>query len=1136
MGTLQACTVPNTSADHSGEIREMACAESPKMLGTFAKVFSFEYEAVPVVLYRCTSTGLRVALARVQSPTVHGYFAVQTEAFDDYGCPHTLEHLIFMGSDKYPYKGVLDVLANRCFAQGTNAWTDTDHTCYTVDTAGSEGFLKILPVFLDHVLFPTLKDTAFVTEVHHINGEGANAGVVYCEMQARENEAGDMVDRAVKLAAYPGRCSYKSETGGRLKELRELNNETIRNYHKDYYRPENLCVIVTGQVDESALCEAMAPVVESIKKSEKIKALPEFERPFSSPVPKPEKAKTERIEFPAEDEKTGAVCEFAWHGPTWTDFETIVGLQVLMTYLTQDAIAPLRKAFVETAPALCASVSHCMVEQTVYLMSFMFKSVDVEQLTKRDIDAEVTAVLQATAAESGIDLARIHSLMGQKRRKHFSSVESSPHDLYSGEILGAFLYAPGFAPSSMTGRADCSAELQARFNLPACLDELQKWPAARWADLCNTWFLGPASSPRVSVYGMPSKACGERIQSEDASRIAAQKESLGDDGCKKCAEGLAAAETENDVDTPEEVVQEYQLPDAAQIKLINVSTVTAHGGAMKPGLGPETEQMQSLLEKSASCGSTPAPAFQFDHAAGAQFASCCVLLPTEGLTPQQLALMPLWCSVAFELPLVASDAGPAMSYDAVVQALTDATVSYSLSRHSNMLQMSIKVERARYPEAAFWIGRVLSDADFDVERLRVAAKKILNTVPDTKRNSRALMRMALSAMAYSDSSPEGACNIFRLENTLTKLVEAEGAMEQASKDLAEIRAAVLAAPHRIFVRVGADLGALGGSDAYGPWRRKPFLSEAAPESVGSFPLPALARELHAEDALQPEPGQTGGCLISSSAEESNYWIVQSKSFTDNRSPELAPLLVAIEYCTALEGPFWRKLRGRGLTYSYGLSHSCETGFIRFNLTKATDPLAAYAAAGEIVMKLCSAPSDKEDAPGDKEDKPEAEEVKEDEEDEDGEDEDGLDPSALEAAQSGVLFSLIEEVDTIPSAMGEAFDNTLSRVPLDQLQWLLKEVQAVTLETAQAALRKHVLPLFTGLNGRTVSLVCPAQKRKQVEEGLQALKPPFQVMHMEVDAFVKAVAPDNGFASLRAQACENAGIRPSKRPRLTPDEA
>lgn len=65
-------------------------------------------------------------------PLVQGYFSVATEIFDDTGRPHTLEHLIFMGSELYPYKGVLDTLANRMFANGTNAWTDTTNTTYTV--------------------------------------------------------------------------------------------------------------------------------------------------------------------------------------------------------------------------------------------------------------------------------------------------------------------------------------------------------------------------------------------------------------------------------------------------------------------------------------------------------------------------------------------------------------------------------------------------------------------------------------------------------------------------------------------------------------------------------------------------------------------------------------------------------------------------------------------------------------------------------------------------------------------------------------------------------------------------------------------------------------------------------------------
>ena len=117
------------------------------IVSDYEKILSLtSEETIPVEIYRSKSTGLRIAICPVPGPLVNGYFLLATEAHDDDGLPHTLEHLVFLGSEDYPYKGVLDLLANRCFAQGTNAWTDTDHTCYTVETAGAEGFLNFMPV------------------------------------------------------------------------------------------------------------------------------------------------------------------------------------------------------------------------------------------------------------------------------------------------------------------------------------------------------------------------------------------------------------------------------------------------------------------------------------------------------------------------------------------------------------------------------------------------------------------------------------------------------------------------------------------------------------------------------------------------------------------------------------------------------------------------------------------------------------------------------------------------------------------------------------------------------------------------------------------------------------------------------
>ena len=55
---------------------------------------------------------------------------VATKCDNNKGLPHCLEHLVFMGSESYPNRGFLDKLANLCISQGTNAWTDRDHTAY----------------------------------------------------------------------------------------------------------------------------------------------------------------------------------------------------------------------------------------------------------------------------------------------------------------------------------------------------------------------------------------------------------------------------------------------------------------------------------------------------------------------------------------------------------------------------------------------------------------------------------------------------------------------------------------------------------------------------------------------------------------------------------------------------------------------------------------------------------------------------------------------------------------------------------------------------------------------------------------------------------------------------------------------
>ena|SRR5260221_7034491 len=136
-----------------------------------------------------------------------------------------------MGSEKYPYHGVLSLLANRAFSDGPDAWTYLDHTGYSVSTAGGQGFLQLLPIYFDHILYPKLTDAGYVhckdfyiylTHQTQIFNRGAEIQVAcfplayvrihndrYITLMERGTMAGSCTLRC-KVARTPRMSSWKS--------------------------------------------------------------------------------------------------------------------------------------------------------------------------------------------------------------------------------------------------------------------------------------------------------------------------------------------------------------------------------------------------------------------------------------------------------------------------------------------------------------------------------------------------------------------------------------------------------------------------------------------------------------------------------------------------------------------------------------------------------------------------------------------------------------------------------------------------------------------------------------------------------------------------------------------------------------
>ncbi|CAO3682474.1 unnamed protein product [Umbelopsis vinacea] len=635
---------------------------------------------IKVTKFKSVKTGLTIVHADIN-------------ALDDYGCPHTLEHnieqinfyisLVFLGSEKYPYKGVLDSLANRALAQGTNAWTDVDHTCYTITTAGSEGFLNILPVYIDHILYPTLTSSGCYTEVHHINGKGEDAeslqSVVYSEMQGRQNSSEDRMQLRMQRHMFPEGCGYRSETGGLMKELRDISVDQIRDYHKSYYRPDNLCLIITGKIDHGKLLKTLEPVEANILSKE---APSPMKRPWveSGPVPKLLKTVEETVLFPDEDESMGEIM-ISWNGPDCHEYLELKAVDILNTYLTDSPVSVLQKEFVEIEDPLCTDIDFHIIDQLRAILTCNIANVPEEELD--EFVPMFFDALNRVIEEESIDMDRMKTIILREKLKLLNNIETNSHFSAAITCIGDFLY----------GKEDGS-DLEAACQDLKYLDQLLKYSSDDWVRLLEKWYI---KSPHITLLGKPSSDFADQLLKEESERIKQQRARLGDAKLTELEQKLEECKRQNEVPVPPDVINDVPIPSVSTINFIEVQT------AREPDNGLFKNSVQNYINKDAE---VKLPfAIQFDHI-NSSFIKLSVYISTANVASHLRPLTTLFLDALFTLPIQSKDG--LIPYEDVVKRLSEDTVDYYASLGTSVgfrevAMIGIKVEAAKYAKAVQWI-------------------------------------------------------------------------------------------------------------------------------------------------------------------------------------------------------------------------------------------------------------------------------------------------------------------------------------------------------------------------------------------------------------------------------------------------
>ncbi|KAI9735789.1 MAG: hypothetical protein M1818_006398 [Claussenomyces sp. TS43310] len=983
--------------------------------------FKADYAPAELTQYVSERTGMHVVVVDQRGPKVQGYFTLATEILDDSGSPHTLEHLVFMGSRSYNYKGVLDKLATRAYAN-TNAWTATDHTAYTLDTAGWEGFAQILPVYLEHVILPTLTDEGCYTEVHHIDGEGNDAGVVYSEMQGIQNNGAELMDLAARRLLYPENVGFRYETGGMMEQLRVLTAERIRAFHREMYQPKNLCLVLVGEIDHEDMLHILddfeATILDDIPRPDA-----SFKRPWveSPQTPALKETIVQTVEFPEEDESSGDIL-VGFLGPDCNDVVSTAALSVLLVYLAGSSISILENTMVEKEE-LASSIGTWWDARPDCVIWIQPTSVATEKL--EGVEARLFEILREVESNP-LDMTYLRECVRRELRQLKFQAESSG-EFFSSNIINDFLF--GNRDGSTLRDIGTLREYHA----------IEAWTEEQWKSFFRNWI---SDAHHVSILGKPSKDMADRMKAEEISRVAARKEALGREGLEQLAKRLEEAKAKNDAPIPQSLLEQWPVPGVNSIHFIE--SLPARSGLARD-LGLPKNKIQEIIDKSPKSRMF----IQFEHVP-TNFVTINVLLGTAAIPLEYRPLLPLFMDNFFNTPVYLD--GHQVDFEVIVSELEKDTISYSIMGGSRLgdnegILIQFQVEPDKYARAVQWIRSLMFNSVFDETRLRAGMTKILADIPESKRSGSSML-YAVDGMIHL-----AAESVIKARNTLVKALYMKRIKKLLERQPEKVISMLEAVRRSLFtfenfrILVVADVEAL--VDPVSTWD---VLLKGLDTSRSILPIVKQYDRLSIEGQ---DPGSVGTVIVPMPTVDSSFCIASTKGPISYSDPQLPALMVAISYLDAVEGPLWSAVRGTGLAYGTGFSRDIDGGFVQFRVYRSPDAYKAFSASRAIVEGYISG------------------KLK-------------FEKHALEGAVSGIVVAMADEQPTMASAALLSFTNSVIRgVDPDYNSELMRKVREVTAEEIKRAMQNALLPAFLPGKANVIVTCAPIMQEalKERFEGL-----------------------------------------------------
>lgn len=193
--------------------------------------------------------GLQMILIPMPSEGLVAYWSiVRTGARDEYepghtGFAHFFEHMMFRGTERHPADEYNRLITE--MGADANAYTTDDLTAYHLGIA-KEDLERVMELEADRFQHLAYSEAAFRTE----------AGAVYGEYRKSKMNPFFSIYEAVHQAAFT-RHTYGHTAMGYEQDIKAMPGmyDYSRRFFQRYYRPENVVLLVAGDIEPDAVVE-----------------------------------------------------------------------------------------------------------------------------------------------------------------------------------------------------------------------------------------------------------------------------------------------------------------------------------------------------------------------------------------------------------------------------------------------------------------------------------------------------------------------------------------------------------------------------------------------------------------------------------------------------------------------------------------------------------------------------------------------------------------------------------------------------------------------------------------------------------------------------------------------------------------